>query len=109
MPTYILATPTGRITELGDFTNLDEIHKLRFFRDHPEFTKYIIVKSRAPKLSNRWRVIYPTYYVDLAAPYASRKEVAAMLYSATCNPDVLPPTWDKIRKVLKREFHDNDL
>jgi len=115
MPTFRLRKG-NTVRNLGQFVDINEVKRLRLFKDKPELIQYIeeIPISKCLELwpdinlttikqvykSNRWRVIMKdNFYIDLVSHY-SRTEVDSEYASID--------TVVKVIKVPKYAYHAND-
>jgi hypothetical protein len=118
MNQYIVTKKDGTVQHLGTYSSLEEISKLRVFKNNPLLLQRVSVlddtpapiiakptpivaipkKVKAPKSYNRWRLIYSDSYIDYTGYYTA-KEIRKNLRSGIIQ---------KIRLVSKGEYHIND-
>ena len=100
MPAYQLNTGS-RIKHLGTFASIEDVKKLRFFKDHPAYINYVEeVVEKPVKRYNRWRVCFTEVSsVDLLASYSKEE---AKEHCKRNSPN------GKLILVPKYAYHESD-
>lgn len=104
MPQYAISTAAG-LRPLGKFDSIEEVKKLRMFKDNPDLinrVEVVITKAKPVFKSNRWRVITTDRYFDYISWY-TKAEAEALTFAATL-PNL---NWVLIH-VPKYAYHETD-
>lgn len=89
----------------GDFDSIDEVAKLRVFKDNPRWLEFVSAVTKAgkqPRSSNRWRMVLKNgRYVDYLAYYTKQELI-------NTHASILRDSIEKLRIVGMDEYHEND-